>query len=139
MFYVASKTRIADVTDGLSNTVMGSENLVVPDNANIPDRRGQYNNADYASVLMSTDLPPNTPTGDTFDACIATSLAPCTASGYPTRLSTNFVMFARSAHSGGVNAVLGDASVRFVTNNITTATWQAACTRAGGEVPGSDF
>ncbi len=40
----------------------------------------------------------------------------------------------RSYHSGGVNAVLMDGSVRFVPNTIHPETWRALGTRAGGEV-----
>ncbi len=45
----------------------------------------------------------------------------------------------RSYHAGGVNVLLMDDSVRFVGNGISTATWRALGTRAGGEVIGSDF
>jgi hypothetical protein len=38
----------------------------------------------------------------------------------------------------GVNVLLGDGAVRFVTNGVSPATWQALATRAGGEVLG-DF
>lgn len=44
---------------------------------------------------------------------------------------------ARSRHTGGVNAVLGDWSVRFVSNSVQPATWQALSTRAGCEVLGN--
>jgi prepilin-type N-terminal cleavage/methylation domain-containing protein/prepilin-type processing-associated H-X9-DG protein len=44
----------------------------------------------------------------------------------------------RSFHSGGVNVMLMDGSVRFVRNTIPLATWRALGTRAGGEVIG-DF
>ncbi len=43
---------------------------------------------------------------------------------------------ARSYHGGGVNVVLMDGSVRFVTDAIPPATWRALATRAGGEVVG---
>jgi prepilin-type processing-associated H-X9-DG protein len=43
---------------------------------------------------------------------------------------------ARSLHPGGVNVLLGDGSVRFVTNGINTNTWQALANRAGGEILG---
>ena len=43
---------------------------------------------------------------------------------------------ARSYHGGGVNVVLMDGSVRFVTDAIPPATWRALATRAGGEVGG---
>ena len=45
---------------------------------------------------------------------------------------------ARSFHSGGVNAVFMDGSVRFVRNSIPMATWRAQGTRAGGEVFNDD-
>lgn len=43
---------------------------------------------------------------------------------------------ARSAHSGGVNLVLVDGSVRFVSNSINLTTWRALSTRANGEING---
>ena len=43
-----------------------------------------------------------------------------------------------SAHTGGVNVLLGDGSVRFVTDTIDLPTWRALGTRNGGEVLG-DF
>jgi prepilin-type N-terminal cleavage/methylation domain-containing protein/prepilin-type processing-associated H-X9-DG protein len=46
---------------------------------------------------------------------------------------------ARSKHSGGVNTLLCDGSIRFVTNSITLQTWQAAATVTGGEVLSSDW
>ena len=56
---------------------------------------------------------------------------------------TNITAFAwrgaRSRHSGGVNLLVGDGSVRFVANGIGLPAWQALATRAGGEVLGSDF
>ena len=41
---------------------------------------------------------------------------------------------ARSFHSGGVNVLLMDGSVRFVRNTIALATWRAMGTRDTGEV-----
>jgi prepilin-type processing-associated H-X9-DG protein len=43
---------------------------------------------------------------------------------------------ARSFHEGGVNVLLMDGSVRFVTNSIPLGVWRALGTRAGGEVIG---
>ena len=39
-----------------------------------------------------------------------------------------------SRHPGGVNAMMGDGSVRFITNSVDLVTWRAIGTRAGGEV-----
>jgi prepilin-type N-terminal cleavage/methylation domain-containing protein/prepilin-type processing-associated H-X9-DG protein len=41
---------------------------------------------------------------------------------------------ARSYHSGGVNTLFMDGSVRFITNSIEQMTWRAMGTRNGGEI-----
>ena len=41
-----------------------------------------------------------------------------------------------SKHSGGVNFLFGDGSVRFITDSIDGETWVKLGTRQGGEVPG---
>jgi prepilin-type N-terminal cleavage/methylation domain-containing protein/prepilin-type processing-associated H-X9-DG protein len=45
---------------------------------------------------------------------------------------------ARSHHSGGVNTLLADGSVRFIKNSINQTTWWALGTKAVGEVVSSD-
>ena len=45
---------------------------------------------------------------------------------------------ARSYHPGGVNALFGDGSVRFVKDSISGFTWRALGTVAGGEVVSAD-
>ena len=40
----------------------------------------------------------------------------------------------RSYHTGGVNALFMDGSVRFIQDSITMPNWRAMATRAGGEV-----
>ena len=44
---------------------------------------------------------------------------------------------ARSWHTGGVNLLLCDGSIRFVTDAASMAAWRALATRAGQEVPGN--
>ena len=44
---------------------------------------------------------------------------------------------ARSNHPGGANALLGDGSVRFVSETIDLLTWRAVGTCSGGEVVGA--
>jgi prepilin-type processing-associated H-X9-DG protein len=41
-------------------------------------------------------------------------------------------------HPGGVNALLGDGSVRFIKNSVNGLTWRALGSIAGGEVISSD-
>ena len=43
-----------------------------------------------------------------------------------------------SNHPGGVNLCFSDGSVRFVKDSVSTTSWWAIGTRAGGEVVSSD-
>ncbi|AGA28095.1 DUF1559 domain-containing protein [Singulisphaera acidiphila] len=45
---------------------------------------------------------------------------------------------ASSYHSGGINATLGDGSVKFIKDSINRQVWMALSTRSGGEVISSD-
>ena len=44
----------------------------------------------------------------------------------------------RSRHPGGVNALMGDGSVKFMKNSVNQVTWWALGTKAGGEVLSAD-
>src|SRR5262249_38067974 len=54
--------------------------------------------------------------------------------GGPTYMS----LAASSYHSGGVNTLFGDGSVRYVKNSVSPATWRALGSIAGGEVLSAD-
>ncbi len=43
------------------------------------------------------------------------------------------VQFARSFHNGGVNALMGDGTGRFISNSINATVYQALGSRDGGE------
>jgi type II secretory pathway pseudopilin PulG len=45
----------------------------------------------------------------------------------------------QSPHAGGVQAGMGDGSVRFVNAKLSWETWRSATTPAGGEVLGADW
>jgi prepilin-type N-terminal cleavage/methylation domain-containing protein len=49
----------------------------------------------------------------------------------------NGIIPPRSLHSGGVNCVLGDGSVRFITNSVELITWQRLGARNDGQVLGN--
>ena len=131
MFFYKSRIRMASVTDGTANTVMGAEIITLPElTTGHRDWRGRYYRAEHLSSIFSTYQPPNTTLSDYCRTCQAPAIkeAPCTAN---TDLQ---YLFARSFHAGGVQAVLADASVRFVPNTIDTLVWRALGTREGAGV-----
>ena len=132
VFYAKSKTRMADIVDGTSNTLFASELILVADTGT-HDIRGRYHNAIHCGVMFTTLYPPNSTVGDNPEGyCVPLPMAPCT--GAPG--NNNCFSLARSYHAGGVNAGLGDGSVRFISNSVTPGVYQALGTRAGGEVVG---
>ncbi len=128
MFFPLSKVALRDVIDGSSNTVMGSE-IIITNDTGSHDLRGRYYNTWEGNNLFSTLLPPNTTTGDRSAYCIVGPFTPCASAG-------GNVQYARSLHTGGAHALMGDGSVRFVSSNINTQTWNWLGTRGGNEVIG---
>jgi prepilin-type processing-associated H-X9-DG protein len=124
--------RIADISDGLSNTLFVGEratnmssttwtgavtNGVVPAQR-YPDPLDRLSNAEGAPALVlahgSRDHLPNNPL--VFDAD-ATS----------------------SYHISGVNFLFGDGSVQSISNTINGTVFEALLTRAGGEAVSEDY
>jgi prepilin-type N-terminal cleavage/methylation domain-containing protein/prepilin-type processing-associated H-X9-DG protein len=124
-------TKIADITDGTSNTLMLSETLKAWSHKD-DDWRGDIQNDDGVFKFM-TITTPNSTAPDVVNWAIPNSdpLMPISTAG-------SQYSAARSRHTGGVNVALCDGSVRFVSNTIALATWQALGTMNGGEVVG-DF
>ncbi len=52
--------------------------------------------------------------------------------------SEHGIVSARSYHPGGVNALFGDGSVKFVKDTVNLGTWRSLGTRNGGEVISAD-
>ena len=157
------QTRIADFTDGTSNTLAMSEGKtftpIIRDGATpatvgapIPNSpaellaypgtfrvgAGHVEWIDARSIQsgFTTTFPPNTKVefgnaGTIYDVDFTSR-----REGKTGNLPTYTVTTARSFHTGGVNALLADGSVRFFRSSITQATWRALGSRAGGEVVG---
>ena len=83
-------------------------------------RGAKWINGHYADANYNHHLMPNSPMWD----CSNASHNPGQAA-------------ARSNHTGGVNVMMGDGSVRFISNSVDPFTWRALSTRAGGEVLGN--
>ncbi|NBO93664.1 MAG: DUF1559 domain-containing protein [Planctomycetia bacterium] len=124
------KTKLTDITDGTSNTLLMSEIIMAANDTDF-DIRGDFLNDDRPCTQFMTINTPNSGT-DVSPYCSATAYPqnpPCTTSG-----SGYAHKAARSRHTGGVNVLMGDGSIRFVTNSIASVTWRALGTMNGGEV-----
>ena len=149
--------RLTDITDGTSNTAAFSEL-----------RKGDYNNANYSPQdwLNASSLGSPTTVDQAYSLCqgidptnlgyqwlsaggewlndsaTGTAYLHCgppnsTNCGFPANL--RFCVNANSDHINGVNLVLCDGSVRFVSNSISLPTWRALGTRASGDLLGNDW
>ena len=164
IFYYQSAVRMADVTDGLSNTAFFSEKIRGND-ANDSDARSD-------SLIMSGTIS-LVPTGidATFAAC--QTLSPITTTRLTRRQGMSWVMGEMcctsynhvappnsktcaglgfsgsmanmpmqvppsSRHPGGANLMMGDGSVKFLKNAVSLPVWRGLGTRAGGEVISAD-
>jgi hypothetical protein len=116
-----------DITDGLSNTMFWSELKQAPDSST--DLRGTP--LDTSCSYYTTEAGPNTSTQDVCH-CVY-NIPDMPSSGSDVTNGTLIRISARSYHSNGVNAALGDGGVRFVTNTISLNVWIAIGSAKGGE------
>jgi hypothetical protein len=154
VFYVFSSHRFRDFTDGVSNTAAVAEILLgggITTPGPVPQDPVRQQFKLTASSAHPDDATCDSGTGGSFDGFRANkwaighagdtlynhSMSPndhrwdCTNGFY-----SEARMAARSMHVGGVHILLCDGSVRFVSENISLATWRGMATRAGGEVLG---
>ena len=135
VFGANSITRISNIQDGTSNTLLFSELLA----GHTCTLRGTYGYME-GPVFMET-YTPNDPTPDLVRWCDAAdglpgAQAPClwTSKNWGTLSQLNMVLHtSRSAHPGGVQCTMCDGTVRFVSQAVSLSIWQALGTPAGGE------
>jgi len=147
LYFADSQVKPEHVTDGLSNTIAMSESLLGRGEGNTATGDVRFDHREPSAALTEA-------------GCTAANLQVvrnyCWADGgargalYSNHYQPNSTSIdcfarvqynwkaARSNHTGGVSALLGDGSVRFVRDSVTQSVWQQAGSRAGGEVPG-DF
>ena len=88
--------------------------------------------------LYQHNRTPNSPVPDELRSpyCISIPRAPCIGT-FSSCCPKLLIMTARSQHAGGVNVLMGDGSVRFTSDSMNLATWQALSSPRGGEVLGN--
>lgn len=125
IFYQDSRTRLLDVRDGTSSTLL------------VGERSSDLSLATWTGSIRNGRVPPRRPGTDPKDAADwpAFVLSPCTSQpgrgpNSPANRADDFA----SRHHGGVHSALADGSVQFITNSIQPAIYAALATRAGGEV-----
>jgi prepilin-type N-terminal cleavage/methylation domain-containing protein/prepilin-type processing-associated H-X9-DG protein len=159
MFYYNSATTWSHVTDGTSNTVLMSESILGAGTAAMTTAPASPNPVEIQIEVLAaliTDYVPLTLADCASPIRYANNRNRSWAQGdFRSGLYTHFITpnsktydclrgsdygwkTARSRHPGGVNALLGDGSVRFIKDSLNPAIWQALGTRAGGEVISAD-
>jgi prepilin-type N-terminal cleavage/methylation domain-containing protein/prepilin-type processing-associated H-X9-DG protein len=126
----------ADITDGLSNTLMMAEVIALLTTGTGWEGPLSDLSTSLGGQSFNAWLTPNSPVWDEVARLCPPSAAlngipGCNYIGDDSRLQS---FDSRSKHSGGVNASLCDGSVRFFSNTIDLAVWRALSTSRGNEV-----
>jgi len=115
----------ASISDGTSNTIFFTEKLAQCNAGAYPDNYWP----DWGPIITSPDSPGGQP-GITGPA----SIFQPTPRGNPAQCDGRR---ASSPHTGGINAALGDGSVKFVPNGVSPDSWWAAMTPDQGDILGN--
>jgi prepilin-type N-terminal cleavage/methylation domain-containing protein/prepilin-type processing-associated H-X9-DG protein len=157
-FYYLSKSRMASLLDGTSRTVLFSEKLrgqgypnprtdmfIMQNTTTLNDTYQMCNALNPASALPLTVWQgASWVMGEmcctTYNHVSGPNTRTCAGIGFPGNMANMAMQVPPSSdHPGGVNALMGDGSVRFITNGIDLAVWRALGTVNGGEVIPGDF
>jgi prepilin-type N-terminal cleavage/methylation domain-containing protein/prepilin-type processing-associated H-X9-DG protein len=142
--------RFSEVADGLSNTVTLVESAGRPQlwrqgkaagNATFTATSDpKVNGGGWCRPASDLDFLPSLPDGTDYKPFANATTAIGATNGYPytaypqAPFGTEGTNAPYSFHTGGVNALLGDGSVRFIRASIELKTFAALATRANGEV-----
>ena len=150
VFFLGSKTRLADVQDGTSHTAAFSERL-------LGNGQPATSSPPWPTRLYMLELPGAADTSDAACASVSSGSwyaergAKWITGNYGNTLYNHFYLpntepwdcmnmqqqkartAARSNHRGVVGVLLCDGSARFVADEVSPRVWLALATRAGGE------
>jgi prepilin-type N-terminal cleavage/methylation domain-containing protein/prepilin-type processing-associated H-X9-DG protein len=134
--YQASNRLSVSFPDGTSNTILfGERYAVCVSFAEALQRACLWDWWEPVAVVPGHDYYPffalETTNGANLGPQSIFQVQPATGDCDPSRCST--------AHNGGMQVVLADGSVRLLSPAISSTTWWAACTPAGGETLGPDW
>jgi hypothetical protein len=141
IFFMNSKIRFGDISDGTTNTFLiaevqddlgGANTTATPNSTRWKGSDRRYNFSGNSDDNPPTDISEYLVGMETDDPINANTRD---ANGH----FNNDGEYAGSYHTGGCQFALTDGSVRFVSQNINMTTYRALATRAGGEVLDSDF
>jgi prepilin-type processing-associated H-X9-DG protein len=157
ILYYNSSTKVASVTDGLSNTAYFSEKIRGTGTPNPKTDMLVFTNQTSADTTYTACQTLNTLTAPPLtsregmswvmgEMCctLYNHVAPpnantCAAPNYPGNMANMAMQVPPSSnHPGGVNVMMGDGSCRFMKNTVNLQAWRALGTRNGGETLSSD-
>ncbi len=132
--HLVNHTRIVEIADGTSNTILVTEDAgqpasyilgratgnVLPEGRGWADPDGVSGSVDGSRQDTGAINGRSNPVG----RCI---------------MNCNNFSEPYSFHPGGINVCMADGSVRFISQNVSAATYAALVTRAYGDIPGNDW
>ncbi|MCA9212018.1 MAG: DUF1559 domain-containing protein [Planctomycetales bacterium] len=136
LWALGTGTRVADISDGLSKTALLSEvNPIARGSSAMDDIRGAYMTASMGASTYSHRTLPNSDSPDCINGCDihATGRMRCIEISQTGTSSGDTFAAARSGHEDGVNVAFGDASVRFIGDDVSPKVWRALATRSASD------
>jgi prepilin-type N-terminal cleavage/methylation domain-containing protein/prepilin-type processing-associated H-X9-DG protein len=125
-----SKVRVTDISDGSSNTVFVGERAWTWQ-GKVRSPMTTWTGAVTHAVIPQTLNPA---LGVEAEGVLVLTNSGTVAEGRVPNNNLDHVEDPNSNHSQGVNFLLGDGSVRSISNSISPAVWVGLATRCGGEI-----